>query len=147
MLQLLNYIAVESIDIGKVTELTLVPGGTTKLTATVSPINATNKALTWSSNNKDVATVDNEGNVVAKALGQASISVQSVDNPTLIKVVTVKVEETVYPVTGVTISQSSLEIAENAEPVTLSAEVAPSNASNKIVYWESSNETVASVNN
>ena len=46
-----------------------------KLTATVSPSNATNKTLTWSSSNPSVATVDGQGNVSAVGQGTASITV------------------------------------------------------------------------
>ncbi len=50
-----------------------------KLTATVAPDNATDKTLNWSSDNTDVATVDNEGNVHAIAEGTATITVTTTD--------------------------------------------------------------------
>src|SRR5690606_1279405 len=43
--------------------LTLIVGETGKITATVSPSNATNKKVIWSSDNKEVANVDASGNV------------------------------------------------------------------------------------
>lgn len=57
---------------------TLNPGGTTTLTATVAPANATNKALVWSSSNSGVATVNN-GVVSAVAVGSATITVTTQD--------------------------------------------------------------------
>ncbi|MDE7084924.1 MAG: Ig-like domain-containing protein, partial [Clostridia bacterium] len=48
------------------------------LKETVLPINATNKAVTWDSGNKAVATVDN-GVVTAVAAGQATITVKTAD--------------------------------------------------------------------
>jgi len=67
-------INVESITLDK-TEVTLDVFGETKvtLTATVSPENATNKTVRWTSDNTKVATVDSEGNVEAKAQGTATI--------------------------------------------------------------------------
>ena len=53
-------------------------GGISTLTYTISPINATNKNVTWSSNNNEVATVVS-GLVTANASGNATISVTSED--------------------------------------------------------------------
>lgn len=55
-------------------------GGTIQLTATVSPSNATNKTVTWDSNNKSIATVDGNGKVTAKAAGTAVITVKTANN-------------------------------------------------------------------
>jgi uncharacterized protein YjdB len=49
------------------------------LTATIEPANATNKGVTWASDNPDVATVDNNGKVTAVALGMAKITVTTAD--------------------------------------------------------------------
>lgn len=56
----------------------LTVGKTEILTATVTPTNATNKAVTWSSNNTTVATVDN-GTIRANAKGSATITVRTSD--------------------------------------------------------------------
>lgn len=61
------------------TDLTLFTGQSEQLTATVTPDNATNKNVTWSSDNETVATVDNNGNVTAKAAGTANITVTTTD--------------------------------------------------------------------
>ena len=58
--------------------LTLGVGSTETLTATVSPNNATNKAVTWSSNNESVATVA-DGVVSAIGEGTATITVTTAD--------------------------------------------------------------------
>ena len=54
-------------------------GDSAKLTATVSPSNATNKSVTWSSSNTSVATVNSSGNVTAKKAGKATITVTTKD--------------------------------------------------------------------
>ena len=58
---------------------TLTVGDTETLTATVAPEDATNKAVTWSSNDSTVATVDESGKVTAVAPGEATITVTTED--------------------------------------------------------------------
>ncbi|MGC5326889.1 Ig-like domain-containing protein [Brevibacillus sp. SYSU BS000544] len=54
--------------------------------------------------------------------------------------------QTYYPVTGVQLDQSELELLLHAASVTLKADVLPSNATNKSVTWSSSDPEVAEVN-
>lgn len=61
------------------TALELTTGGHSQLTATVAPNDATNKNVTWTSNNTSVATVDETGNVSAVTPGNATITVTTVD--------------------------------------------------------------------
>ena len=53
--------------------VSLEPGGTVNLTATVAPDNATDKNVTWSTSNQAVATVSN-GAVTAVGEGSATIT-------------------------------------------------------------------------
>lgn len=55
-------------------EVTLRAGQTQALTASLSPANATNQTVTWSSSNSKVATVDDQGLVTALSEGEAVIS-------------------------------------------------------------------------
>jgi hypothetical protein len=57
------------------TALDLLVGEVIQLTATVYPYDADDKSVTWSSSKPSVATVDNNGNVTAKAVGEAIITV------------------------------------------------------------------------
>lgn len=57
----------------------IITGNTTTLTATVSPSNATNKALSWTSSNTGVATVSSSGVVTGVAAGSATITAHSTD--------------------------------------------------------------------
>ena len=61
------------------TSLTLLKGNSAALIAAVLPSNASNKAVTWSSSNTNVASVDSSGKVTAKAAGNASITVKTAD--------------------------------------------------------------------
>ena len=126
--------------------LTLTEDGTAQLTATVEPANATNKGVTWSSDDETVATVDANGKVTAVAPGTATITVTTADgNKTATCTVTVKAAT--VSVTGVTLSQTQASLYSNRTPnsLTLTATVAPDNATNKAVTWSTSNSTVATV--
>ena len=123
------------------TSATLQFGETLSLTATVAPANATNKSVTWSSSNQDVATVDENGVVTAKTSGTATITATTAVGG---KKATCTVTVTHVLVTGVSLSQTSAAI-EVGETLTLTATVAPDNATYKGVTWSSSNTAVATV--
>ena len=73
-------------------------GQTVQLTATVAPKNATNKQVNFSSDREEVATVDEEGKVTAKADGTAVVTVTTVDgNKTAICSVTVEIPKDPKP--------------------------------------------------
>ena len=81
------------------TSLTLTVGGTASLAATVSPADATDKTVTWSSSNESVATVKN-GTVTAVAVGSATITAKAGSKSATCSV-TVSAKE--VPVTGITL--------------------------------------------
>ena len=73
-------IPVSAISVDNAAEtMVLRVNDTDTVTATVSPSNATNKKITWSSSDTNVATVDENGKVTAVAGGTATITVTSVD--------------------------------------------------------------------
>ena len=125
--------------------LTLTEGNTAQLTATVKPDNATNKNVTWTSSDETVATVT-DGLVTALKEGTATITVTTEDGS---KTATcaVTVTAATVPVTGVTLSQTQASLYYNRTPntLTLTATVAPDNATNQAVTWTSSDSTVAAV--
>ena len=125
------------------TELSLKTGGSSQLTATVAPSTATNKNVSWSSSHTNVATVSSSGLVSAVAAGDATITVTTVDGG---KTATcyVVVSDNVVSVTGISLSTNSISLSVGGTQ-TLTATVTPSNASDKTVYWSSSNTDVASV--
>lgn len=59
--------------------LTLPAGGTARLTAIISPENATDKSVSWISGSPDVASVDSSGNITAVSAGTAVITVTAKD--------------------------------------------------------------------
>ena len=132
-------VAVTGVTLNK-SALTLIAGASETLTATVAPANATNKKVTWKSSNAAVATVDAAGKVTAVKAGEATITVTTEDGA---KTAACKVTVTM-PVSGVTLNKTALTLNIGANE-TLTATVAPANATNKKVTWKSSNAAVATV--
>ena len=216
-----DNVAVTGVTISGSTEVNV--GSTIKLTAKVMPEDATNKQIMWSSSNRNIATVDSNGNVKGKREGKVIITVITVDgaykqtytilvkantqssnptepskeptqpsnptepskeptqpsnptepskeptqpsnptqpskeptkpnNPTEPSKEPTKPDNPTQPskepskvsVTGVTLTGASEVNVKSS--ITLTANVQPSNATNKNVTWSSSNPSVASVNN
>ena len=122
------------------TSLTLKEGDTHTLTATVSPGNATDKTVTWSSSNVSVVTVSN-GLLKAVQAGSATITAKA-DGKSATCSVTV--EKPFVAVTSVELDQTTLDLTEGDE-VTLKATVKPDDATDKTVTWTSSDPAVATV--
>ena len=76
-----NPVPVSSVGLNK-SSATLKVGKTLTLEATVLPENATNKNVTWESDDESIATVDEDGEVTAVAAGTAIITAKSVADPT-----------------------------------------------------------------
>ncbi|MCI2107603.1 MAG: Ig-like domain-containing protein [Bacteroidales bacterium] len=122
------------------TELTLKKGESVALKATIEPGKATNKKVSWSSNNASVATVDDEGKVTAVSGGNAAIIVTTEDGGhTATCSVTV-----LKDVTGVRLDKTSITMRKG-ETVKLTATVSPDDAGNKKVTWKSGDEKIATV--
>ena len=118
----------------------LLVGQTQQLKATVSPDNATDKTVSWSSSNPNVASVDENGYVTGKASGSATVTVVTTDGG---KMATCDFTVT-QPVTGVSLDKASLSIVEG-ESATLTATVAPADATNKEVAWSTSDASIVTV--
>ena len=125
----------------------LVKGRSTTVKATVTPTNATNKKLKWTTSNAKVATVNQSGKITAKGRGNATIKVMALDGSNKYATVKVTVKQ---PVTSVKLNRKSanLKVKGKAKQktVTLKATVYPKNANNKSVSWKSSKSKIATVN-
>ncbi len=125
------------------TNKSIVKGATFQLEAIVNPDNATNKNVTWSSSNDAIATVDENGLVKGKSVGETLITVTTKDgNHTANCKITV--EEKEIKVTSVSLNFTNKSIVKNST-FKLTATVKPDNATNKNVTWSSSNDAVATV--
>ncbi len=129
------------------TELTLEKGAKATIVATVVPADATNKNVSWRSDNAGIVTVEN-GVVTAVAEGQTTVRIFTEEGnfTTECKVTVVKSggSNPSVTVTGVKLSQNKLTLKKD-DSFTLVATVEPNNASNKAVTWSSDNTAVATV--
>ena len=73
-----QIVGVSGITLNK-TALNLTIGASESLVATISPSNATNKDVEWTSSNTNVATVDTTGKVTGVSAGSATITVKTKD--------------------------------------------------------------------
>ena len=135
-------VAVTGVTLDK-TSATLTVGGTETLTATVSPDNATNKSVTWTSSDTSVATVAN-GVVTAVAPGTATITVTSKADANKNASCSVTVNAPTVAVTGITLDKTSATLTVGGTE-TLTATVSPDNATDKSVTWTTSDASVATV--
>lgn len=118
------------------TALNMNAGEEKQLTATVSPEGT---AVTWSSDDEAVATVDQNGKVTAVEVGTANITAAA-NGKTATCAVTVEEKE----VTDIELDNTALNLKAGASGK-LTAKVTPDDATDKTVTWSSNNEDVATV--
>ena len=135
-------INVTGVELDKTT-LSLVEGTTGSLTATVAPENATDTTVTWASDNPSVAAVDQSGKITAVSEGTATITVTTTDGG-FSATCTVTVTKAPVHATGVELDANALTL-EIGDTATLTATITPADTTDKTVTWESSDETVATV--
>ena len=122
-------------------DLKLGVNQTAQLQASISPVNATQQGVEWSSSDPAIAIVDPSGVVKTQGNGTATITVSTnCGSKTAVAQVIV-----ITPVTGISLNASSINILENRTNQVL-ATISPANASNKGTTWTSSNPGIASVN-
>ena len=114
-------------------------GKTVTVKATVTPANADNKTLVWTSSNTKIATVSN-GVVKGVKAGRVIITAKTTDGSNISATCTVTVKQ---PVTRISLSKKATMYT--GKKLTLKAKVNPANASNKALTWKSSNTKIAKV--
>ena len=133
-------ISVEQISLDK-TEISLVAGETANIAATISPSNALNKTIYWTSSDPSVATVNN-GVISGVKAGSITITATSING----KKTTCNVIVKDLYAEAVSLNKTNLYL-NVGETSTIIATLSPSNASNKNLSWTSSDPSVATVNN
>ena len=124
-------------------EIELKAGETYQLKPYISPSDATNKKLKYTSSDTKVAEVSASGRVTAKSEGEAKIRAAATDGSDEYAVCYVTVTGKAK-VTGITLDRTSAEV-KRGEKLTLNVTVSPSYASNKKVVWKSANTKIATV--
>jgi len=121
-------------------ELTLLIGTEETLVVTIEPNLTENEYVTWNSSRNSIATVDQNGKVTAVGVGTATITATIANSITATCAVIVEGK----PVTSVELNKTSLNLTVgNIELLT--ASVKPDDATNKNVTWNSSRNSIATV--
>ena len=118
---------------------------TEQLIPTIFPSTATNQSVTWKSSNTKIVTVDSTGNIKGIKKGKATITVKTVDNKKTAKcIVTVKTIP-IINVTNITIDAENISMNVGDSDI-LTTTITPDNTTNQNVTWNSSDESIVTVN-
>ncbi len=139
-----KMVSVSAVSLDK-TSLSMTVGDAQSLVATVSPQNATDKSVAWSSSNTTVATVSSSGLVSAKAIGSTIITVTTNDGGKK-ATCSITVQKNKIAVESITLNKTELSLVEGTSE-TLSATVKPDDATDKTITWKSANASIAIVEN
>lgn len=131
---------VEGITIDANGSTTLKALQTVQLTAVITPETATDKSVSWSSSNSEIASVDENGLVTAKQVGTATISAKSGSKQATLSI-------TVIPTIAeaITLNRTTAALKVSGT-IQLTASFTPETTTDKSVSWISSNEAIAIVN-
>ena len=120
--------------------LRIIKGESTPIVATITPSNASEKGIIWTSSNENIATVSENGVIKAVATGDVIIKAVTVDGSFQQQCRVLVIQ----PVTSITISSDSIKLA-RGKTKTLKATIAPEDATDKEIIWSSSDEEIATV--
>lgn len=123
--------------------VTIEAGQTSQLTSSVSPVDADDLTVSYSSSDATITTVDEKGLITGVKVGKADVTVTTTDGDFTAKTATV-VTVPEKKVTGITLNQKTAT-AKVGDKKTLSATVVPEDADNQNVTWKSSDEKTATV--
>lgn len=143
-------VEVTSVTLDKTTASVEV-GKTTTLTATVAPTDATDKTVTWTSSDTNVATVSN-GVITGVKVGTATITAKAGEKTATCTVTVAPSEDKTddenktVEVTTITLDKTT-DTLKVGDTLNLTATVKPDNATDKTVTWKSSDTSIATVTN
>lgn len=120
---------------------TLVKGDVKDLKANVSPADADNPDVIWTSSNTNIAAVSSKGQVTAVNEGSCVITATCKDNASISASCTIVVGT---PVTSVALAPNRASM-NTGETILITASVLPTNASNKGIIWSWKSEDGASI--
>lgn len=123
-------------------------GSSAKMSATILPAEASNKEVSWSSSDSNVASISKDGTITALSVGSTNIIATAMDgsnvssNPFALNVVANGGQ---LLISKITISGDSNPYV--GEQIQFNTTIYPMGASNKVLTWSSSNTNVASIDN
>ncbi|MDR1841496.1 MAG: Ig-like domain-containing protein [Holophagales bacterium] len=136
-------VSVTGVSLDK-TAIELFVGGMYTLLETIAPANATDKAVSWSSDNPAIVNVSNDGVVIAFAPGRATVSLRTRDGGYTASCAVSVSSVPIVPVTAISLNKTELSLAVGASDI-LIATVSPGHATNMAVSWHSSNTDAITV--
>lgn len=122
--------------------LSLGVGSSRQLTAAITPEDAWNKTVIWTTSNSKIATVNEEGVVTAKQSGKATITATAQDTG---KKATCKVTVAVIPITSFSLNATEVNQCEGTQFQLTVTEIQPADATDSAIQWESTNPEIAAV--
>jgi predicted outer membrane repeat protein len=147
-----STIAVTGITVSAADNATTITtdGGTLQMIATVLPDDATDASVTWSVNDAEMATIDANGLLTAKADGAVTVTATANDGSKIKGSMDITISGQSTPdikVTEITVTGDggATTITANAGTLKIIATVAPSNANNATVTWSVNNEAIATI--
>lgn len=133
-----SSIAVTAITLDQ-SDVTINRKNTLQLTATIAPQNATNKTVTWTTSNKDVATVDTTGKVTGIGAGTVTITAAAGQKAAACRVTVVVLMD------GITLNHTELAI-DKGSTEQLTAKITPEDTTDdKTITWTSSDPEIVNV--
>ena len=133
-------IAVKGVTLSK-TSLSLTAGKSTTIFAAITPSNATNKTVKWSSSDTAIATVNQNGIITAKSKGTVVITCKTNDGG---YTATCQVTVSATPVLGIALDRANFS-GSVGSTFSINATIVPENATNKAVKWTTTDASVAVV--
>ncbi len=131
---------VEGVTIEANGSTTLKALQTVQLTAIITPETTTDKSVSWSSSNSEIASVDENGLVTAKQVGTATISAKSGAKEATLSITVIS---TLAEAIALNRTTAALKVSGTIQ---LTASFTPETTTDKSVTWVSSNEDIATVN-
>ena len=133
-----HSVAVQSVALDQ-SEVTINRKNTLQLTATITPSNATHKTVTWTTSNKDVATVDSTGKVIAVGTGTTTITATAGQKSATCEV------KVVVLMDGIALNHTELVI-DKGSTEQLTAKIIPEDTTDdKAITWTSTAPETVSV--
>ncbi|WP_195301629.1 Ig-like domain-containing protein [[Clostridium] innocuum] len=122
------------------TDIRVEMGKSVQLKATITPEDASNKKVSWRVGNLQIASVDVNGKVTAKSIGNTYVYAETANGLEARCIIRVTAKE-IKP-TGIKLNETDIKMGENFQ---LKATITPEDASNKKVNWRVGNPQIASV--
>ena len=123
---------------------TILIGEKLQLSASISPENASNKGIAWTSTDANIASVNASGLVSALSEGETKIIATTTDGSNISAVCDIKVEKQLILASQIQINPTSVKL-NTGESKVLTAIITPEEASSKEIQWSSTAPSVATI--